>query len=117
MEKSSAPIRTRKAVVHGSLALAAIFFIGACSTEISGSATTIVPVGPTDFQTIPPVETTLPNIVTTLPPGSVGVEQTYTVRQGDSPILVANLLESRLPNCWHGTALFRQHSFRMQVRS
>ena len=91
MEKTPAPLRKRKAVVHGSLALAAIFFVGACSTEISGSATTIVPVGPTDFQTIPPVQTTLPNIVTTLPPGSVGVEQTYTVRQGDSPILVANL--------------------------
>jgi LysM repeat protein len=62
-----------------------------CGVDVSGSATTVVPIGPTDFATIPPVQTTLPNTTTTLPPGAVGVEQIYTVQAGDSPNLVANL--------------------------
>ena len=80
-----------KAIQHATVVLVSLFFVGACSTTIAGTATTIVPVGPTDFATIPPVQSTLPNIVTTLPIGAVGVEQVYTVRAGDSPSLVANL--------------------------
>jgi LysM repeat protein len=67
------------------------FVLTSCGVDVSGSATTVVPIGPTDFATIPPVQTTLPNTTTTLPPGAVGVEQIYTVQAGDSPNLVANL--------------------------
>lgn len=59
--------------------------------DVSGSATTVVPIGPTDFATIPPAQTTIPSTTTTLPPGAVGVEQEYVVQRGDSPIAVANL--------------------------
>lgn len=69
----------------------AVFVLTSCGVDVSGSATTVVPIGPTDFATIPPVQTTLPNTTTTLPPGAVGVEQIYTVQAGDSPNLVANL--------------------------
>ncbi|MGA1352784.1 MAG: LysM peptidoglycan-binding domain-containing protein, partial [Ilumatobacteraceae bacterium] len=62
-----------------------------CGVDAAGSATTIVPIGPTDFATIPPAVTTIAPVVTTLPPGAVGVEQIYVVQAGDSPILVANL--------------------------
>jgi len=60
--------------------------ISACGGDVGGTATTIVPIAPTDFATIPPVITTAPMSNTTLPPGSVGVEQTYIVELGDSPI-------------------------------
>ncbi|MBJ7397462.1 MAG: LysM peptidoglycan-binding domain-containing protein [Acidimicrobiaceae bacterium] len=71
--------------------IVAAFVLTSCGVDVSGSATTVVPIGPTDFATIPPVQTTLPNTTTTLPPGAVGVEQIYTVQAGDSPNLVANL--------------------------
>jgi LysM repeat protein len=71
--------------------IVAAFVFTSCGVDVSGSATTVVPIGPTDFATIPPVQTTLPNTTTTLPPGAVGVEQIYTVQAGDSPNLVANL--------------------------
>jgi len=58
----------------------------ACGGDVGGTATTVVPIAPTDFATIPPVITTAPMSNTTLPPGSVGVEQTYIVELGDSPI-------------------------------
>ncbi|MBU3704053.1 MAG: hypothetical protein FGM42_06730, partial [Ilumatobacteraceae bacterium] len=51
--------------------------ISACGGDVGGTATTLVPIAPTDFATIPPVITTVPASNTTLPPGSVGVEQTY----------------------------------------
>ena len=60
-----------------------------CGVDVTGTATTVVPVGPTDFATIPPVQSTLPNTTTSLPPGAVGVEQEYIVQAGDSPNLVA----------------------------
>lgn len=63
--------------------------MGSCGVDVSGSATTVVPIGPTNFATIPPVQTTLPNTTTTLPPGAIGVEQEYIVQAGDSPIKVA----------------------------
>ena len=56
--------------------------MGSCGVDVSGSATTVVPIGPTDFATIPPVQTTLPNTTTTLPPGAIGVEQEYIVQAG-----------------------------------
>ncbi|MDA2954957.1 MAG: LysM peptidoglycan-binding domain-containing protein [Actinomycetota bacterium] len=71
--------------------IVAAFVLTSCGVDVSGTATTVVPIGPTDFATIPPVQTTLPNTTTTLPPGAVGVEQIYTVQAGDSPNLVANL--------------------------
>jgi len=64
--------------------------LSACGVDAAGSATTIVPIGPTDFATIPPAVTTIAPVVTTLPPGAVGVEQIYVVQAGDSPIKVAN---------------------------
>jgi LysM repeat protein len=65
--------------------------LAACGVDVSGSATTVVPIGPTDFATIPPAQTTIPNTTTTLPPGAIGVEQEYLVQRGDSPIKVANI--------------------------
>ena len=80
-----------KAIVHAVSVLVAVSVIAACSADVSGSATTVVQLGPTNFVTIPPVQTTLVPTTTTLPIGAVGVEQNYTVRQGDSPSLVAQL--------------------------
>ena len=65
--------------------------LAACGVDVSGSATTVVPIGPTDFATIPPAQTTIPSTTTTLPPGAIGVEQEYLVQRGDSPIKVANI--------------------------
>jgi LysM repeat protein len=65
--------------------------LASCGVDAAGTATTIVPIGPTDFATIPPAVTTIAPVVTTLPPGAVGVEQIYVVQAGDSPIGVANL--------------------------
>jgi LysM repeat protein len=81
----------RAAVSASAAILSLVLLVASCGTDVSGSATTVVPVGPTDFATIPPAQSTLPVVSTTLPPGSVGVEQTYIVRSGDSPIAVANL--------------------------
>ena len=67
-----------------------VLTVSACSQDVAGSATTVVPVGATDFATIPPVITTAPGVSTTLPAGSVGYEQEYVVVSGDSPIKVAN---------------------------
>lgn len=64
--------------------------LASCGVDVTGTATTVVPVGPTDFATIPPVQSTLPVTTTSLPPGAVGVEQEYIVQAGDSPNLVAN---------------------------
>lgn len=65
--------------------------ISACGGDVGGTATTVVPIAPTDFATIPPVITTAPMSNTTLPPGSVGIEQTYVVELGDSPIKLATI--------------------------
>ena len=65
--------------------------LSACGVDAAGSATTVVPIGPTDFATIPPAVTTIAPVVTTLPPGAVGVEQIYVVQAGDSPIKVASM--------------------------
>jgi len=65
--------------------------VSACGGDVGGTATTLVPIAPTDFATIPPVITTAPMSNTTLPPGSIGVEQAYVVELGDSPIKLATL--------------------------
>ena len=80
-----------KAVLHASAVLAAVAVLAACSTDVSGTATTVVAVESTNFQTIPPVSPTTVPVTTTLPIGAVGVEQSYSVRPGDSPSLVATL--------------------------
>ena len=102
-----------KAIQHAAVVLLSLFFVGACSTTIAGTATTIVPVGPTDFATIPPVQSTLPNIVTTLPIGAVGFEQIYTVRAGDSSSLVANLYGIMVAELlsWNGLVSTNQFPF------
>jgi len=68
-----------------------VLVLSACGGDVGGTATTVVPIAPTDFATIPPVITTAPQSNTTLPPGSVGVEQTYVVELGDSPIKLATM--------------------------
>ena len=83
--------RPQKAIVHAVAALAAISLVAACSADVSGSATTVVAVESTNFQTIPPVSPTTVPVTTTLPIGAVGVEQTYTVLPGDSTSLVATI--------------------------
>jgi len=59
-----------------------VLVLSACGGDVGGTATTVVPIAPTDFATIPPVITTAPASNTTLPPGSIGVEQTYVVELG-----------------------------------
>lgn len=81
--------RPSKAVVHAIATLIAVSLVAACSADVSGSATTVVAVESTNFQTIPPVSPTTVPVTTTLPIGAVGVEQSYTVQPGDSPSLVA----------------------------
>ena len=88
-----------------------VLAVSACSQDVSGTATTVVPVGATDFATIPPVITTAPGVSTTLPPGSVGFEQEYVVASGDSPIKVANsygisVEELLMYNGWVSTSQF-----------
>jgi len=95
------------------LAFTPIFVVSvsSCSGTVTGSATTVVPVSPTDFATIPPVVTTAPGASTTLPAGSVGVEQEYVVIAGDSPIKVSNAYgisveELLMYNGWVSTSQF-----------
>jgi len=64
-----------KAVFHATAVLAAVAVLAACSTDVSGTATTVVAVESTNFQTIPPVSPTTVPVTTTLPIGAVGVEQ------------------------------------------
>ena len=64
--------------------------LGACGQDTLGVATTVVAVTPTNFATIPPVQSTLPGSTTTLPTNAIGAEQLYTVASGDSPLGVAN---------------------------
>ncbi len=64
--------------------------VSACGADTLGVATTVVPVQPTNFATIPPVSSTLPGTTTTYPLNAVGSEQSYTVVANDSPIAVAN---------------------------
>lgn len=77
------------------VALPAVVLVGiaaavsACGQDTYGVATTVVPVQPTNFATIPPVASTLPGTTTTYQPGAVGQEQTYVVQAGDSPSLIA----------------------------
>ena len=51
-----------KAIVHAVSVLVAVSVVAACSADVSGSATTVVQLGPTNFVTIPPVQTTLVQI-------------------------------------------------------
>ena len=64
--------------------------LGACGQDTLGVATTVVAVTPTNFATIPPVQSTLPGSTTSLPTNAIGAEQLYTVASGDSPLGVAN---------------------------
>ena len=70
-------------------AVAVMALLGACGSTTTTVRTTVVPIGPTAFATIPPVQPTNPADVTTLPPDAYGEEQTYTVKSGDAPIKVA----------------------------
>lgn len=103
----------RAAVSASAAILSLVLLIASCGTDASGTATTVVPVGPTDFATIPPAQSTLPVVSTTLPPGSVGVEQTYVVRAGDSPIAVANLFGISMSELlsWNGLVAASQFPY------
>jgi len=70
-------------------AVAVMALLGACGSTTTTVRTTVVPIGPTAFATIPPVQPTNPADVTTLPPDAYGEDQTYTVKSGDAPIKVA----------------------------
>lgn len=63
--------------------------VTSCGGDTLGVATTVVPVQPTNFQTIPPVSSTLPGTTTTLPANALGQETLYTVVAGDTPSGVA----------------------------
>ncbi len=69
---------------------AGLILLAACGSTTTTVRTTVVPIGPTAFATIPPVQPTNPADVTTLPPDAYGEEQTYVVKPGDAPIRVAN---------------------------
>lgn len=71
--------------------VAGFVLISACGATSGSSVTTVVPIGPTAFATIPPVQPTTPVPVTTLPDNAVGEEQTYMVKSGDAPLRVAAL--------------------------
>jgi len=90
-EEGKAPRRARMlgVVLPAAVLIAISATVTACGQDTYGVATTVVPVQPTNFATIPPVASTLPGTTTTLQPGAVGQEQTYTVQAGDSPSLVA----------------------------
>ena len=105
--------RRHSALSVSAAILSIVLLIAACSNDTSGTATTVVPVGPTDFATIPPAQSTLPIVNTTLPPGSVGVEQDYVVRPGDSPILVANLFGVNVSEllAWNGLVASSQFPY------
>ncbi len=109
--------RNRSALSASAAILSIVLLIAACSSDTSGTATTIVPVGPTDFATIPPAQSTLPIVNTTLPPGSVGVEQEYVVRPGDGPILVANLFGVNVSEllAWNGLVSSSQFPYAGQT--
>lgn len=109
--------KNRSAMAAAAAILSIVLLVAACSSDTSGTATTIVPVGPTDFATIPPAQSTLPIVNTTLPPGSVGVEQDYTVRPGDSPILVANLFGVNVSEllAWNGLVASSQFPYPGQL--
>ena len=93
--------------------IASSFVVSACGVDVSGTATTVVPIGPTDFATIPPVQTTLPNTTTTLPPGAIGVEQEYIVQAGDSPIKVSTLFGITVTEllAWNGLVAASQFPY------
>jgi LysM repeat protein len=103
----------KSATAHASIVLALAFGVVSCANDISGSATTVVAVNPTAFQTIPPLITTIPEVSTTLPVGAVGVEQSYTVRPNDSPILVSNLFGITVAEllAWNGLVSTGQFPF------
>ena len=86
-EREQVTVRQQRRWVPAALAVVftplMVLAVSACSQDVSGTATTVVPVGATDFATIPPVITTAPGVSTTLPPGSVGFEQEYVVASGD----------------------------------
>ena len=109
--------RRHSALSASAAILSIVLLIAACSSDTSGTATTIVPVGPTDFATIPPAQSTLPIVNTTLPPGSVGVEQEYIVRPGDSPILVANIFGVNVSEllAWNGLVASSQFPYAGQI--
>ncbi len=81
--------RTRLITATGLVAVASVLG-GACGGDTLGVATTVVNVTPTNFATIPPVNSTLPGTTTTLPVNAVGAESKYVVKAGDSPLAVAN---------------------------
>ena len=114
-EREQVAVRQQRRWVPAALAVVftplMVLAVSACSQDVSGTATTVVPVGATDFATIPPVITTAPGVSTTLPPGSVGYEQEYVVASGDSPIKVANsygisVEELLMYNGWVSTSQF-----------
>ena len=70
-------------------AIAGVALLAACGSTTTTVRTTVVPIGPTAFATIPPVQPTNPAEQTTLPPDAYGEEQTYTIKSGDAPISVA----------------------------
>jgi len=109
--------RNHSALSASAAILSIVLLIAACSSDTSGTATTIVAVGPTDFATIPPAQSTLPIVNTTLPPGSVGVEQEYVVRPGDGPILVSNLFGVNVSEllAWNGLVSSSQFPYAGQT--
>jgi LysM repeat protein len=103
----------RRATVHALAVLGAAAGLASCSTSAFTSATTMVNIGPTNFQTIPPLVSTIPVVQTTLPIGAVGVEQTYVIRQGDGPIKVSNLFGISTAEllAWNGMVSAEQWPF------
>jgi len=89
-------MRGRALTLVGGVGLAMV--LGACGGSSSNSSsTTLQPLGPTVFVTIPPTSTTLSANVDTGSaaagdPGSAGGQGTYTVQSGDYPLKVAKLL-------------------------
>ena len=87
--------RLARAVVLAPLFALAGLVVAACGESSSATSTTVVNLGPTNYQTLPPPESTLPP--TTLPPALPGqittLEQSYTVASGDYLNLIADMYQ------------------------
>lgn len=81
-------ITRRRAALSGAVALAATMTLGACGGSDASPSTTLQPLGPTNFATIPPVDDTSPTDSGVDNP--IPEEQLYEVQSGDVLFSIAD---------------------------
>ncbi|MEO5899821.1 MAG: hypothetical protein ABIR68_06770, partial [Ilumatobacteraceae bacterium] len=74
----------RSLLIGAALAVGAALTLGACGSDSGGTAgkTTILPLTPTNFATIPTVPATTSTTTIPVPGGSIAGESTYTIAAG-----------------------------------